>query len=231
MAQSVSGTDSKVPVSVVLDSGIFLEDIDSKTLAPLRVGYFMPTLYVFGDGGDEINCRDLCLSTSESRALEVRAFDPSGGLISTGVTYTGKLRTYLLRRKDLYSDPFPDVIPARFDWIVSCATGSCRPSNVKLRTFKEINGYSHQPTGETQTRGPFAHDVVLEFDIEPGGRVEVAIDGTAIWTGDPSSQSRFDIELISPHSSAECYFRDALNHRGKNYWLPNQGDPQPMGVP
>jgi hypothetical protein len=168
---------------------------------------------------------------SEGRSLEIRQIDASGNPVAPGVTYDPLLLKYLLRARELYGSAAPQPIPPRFDWIVTFSSGFCRPSSIKPRIFKEMDGYTNQPTGRIKPFGRLAHDVVIELDVKKGGRVEVSIDGKAVWNSADHSDSRFDLEIISPHSSAENYFRDAIDHQGKNYWVPNQGDPDPMGWP
>jgi hypothetical protein len=72
---------------------------------------------------------------------------------------------------------------------------------------------------------------VIHFDLAPGERLEIAVGDQVLWnSADYSAVSkRFDIEVIAPHATAENYFRDAFDHQGNDYWLPNQGDPDPIG--
>src|SRR5262249_13777878 len=148
----------------------------------------------------------------------------------SGVDYGDDFLKSLLRRKELYGDDGPPFLPSRFDWIFRFDSGYFRASSVKERIFKQVEGYTNQPNGKRQVLRPIAHDVVVHFDLGPDEVLDFWNNDDSIWSTDkfPKVERRFDIEIIAPHRTAENYFRDALNHNGADYWLPNQGDPDPM---
>ena len=136
-------------------------------------------------------------------------------------------------RETIYEDAefSPPVIEARFDWIFKFNSGFFRCSSVKNRFFKQVNGQTHQINGERQEYLEIAHDVVIHYELTEGERLEIAVGDDVLWrsTDYTDVTCRFDIEVIAPHATAENYFRDALDHKGNDYWLPNQGDPDPVG--
>ena len=233
MAQQISrDAVPMLQVSVVLDSGIFLTDAAAPHEDYSEVGYFLPHIVVYGDYA-EIYSTDLSDAPSTSRMIHVQHFDAGKNEIRDGVNYSNDFLASLLRRKELYDDPPPEIIPSRFDWIFRFDSGHFRASSVKERVFKEMEGYTHQPGGKRKPLRAIAHDVVVHYELGPDECLVLLNDGLKPWsTADyPNVQKRFDIEIVAPHRTAENYFRDALNHKGQNYWLPNQGDPDPMGLP
>jgi len=230
--QSSSNAPASIKVSVVLDSGFFLTDAAASHEDYAEIGYFLPQIVVYGDGA-AIHSIDLTEAQSKSRIIRFRHFDSKKKEITTGVDYGDDLLVTLLRRQELYDDPRPEFIPSRFDWIFRFDSGYFRASSVKERIFKQCEGYTNQPNGNRKLIRPIAHDVVVHFNLMPDEHLTLSNDGLKSWStaSHPNVTGRFDIEIVAPHRTAENYFRDALNHRGQDYWLPNQGDPDPMGRP
>lgn len=219
-------------VSIVLDSGIFLSDAAVSHEDFSEVGYFLPSIVAYGDYA-EIYSNDLSDSPSMSRMIHIQHFDSANNELRDGVNYSDDFLATLLRRKELYDGAPPEIIPSRFDWIFRFQSGHFRASSVKERVFKEMEGLTHQLSGNRKALRPIAHDVVVHYELGPDEYLVISNDELKPWsTADyPNIQKRFDIEIVAPHRTAENYFRDALNHNGRNYWLPNQGDPDPMGRP
>jgi hypothetical protein len=167
-----------------------------------------------------------------SREIAFRHIDADGNEKTDGVILSQSLRDHLLRREKIYEgeDYSPPLIEARFDWIFRFYSGFFRCSSVKDRFFKQCNGFTHQPNTIRKKFEKIAHDVVVHFELAPYERFEIVVGDKVLWnSADHKVTKRFDIEVIGPHATAENYFRDALDHRGNDYWLPNQGDPGPMG--
>jgi len=230
--QSSRNAAAPVKVSVVLDSGFFLTDAAASHEDYAEIGYFLPRIVVYGDGA-EIYSVDLTDAHSKSRIIRIRHLDSKKQEITNGVNYGDDLLNSLLRRQELYDDPAPEFIPSRFDWIFRFDSGYFRASSVKERIFKQCEGYTNQPNGNRKLLRPIAHDVVVHYDLGPDEYLTLSNDGIKPWStaAYPKVVGRFDIEIVAPHRTAENYFRDALNHKGQDYWLPNQGDPDPMGRP
>jgi hypothetical protein len=150
------------------------------------------------------------------------------------VTLSQAFRDHLLKRINLYKDePYsPPVNEASFDWILTFSSGFFRCSSVKDRYFKQCDGTTYEPNNKRKMFAKIAHDVVVHFNLEDGEGLEIVVDGKVFWNSlnfKDSVEKRFDIEVICPHATAEKYYRDALDFRGNDFWLPNQGDPGPMG--
>ena len=228
--QASSG--NSIQISLVLDSGVFLNELYEERYPNSRVGYFSPNFKIYGDW-KLIKGPDLSKVPIGNRLIEVRLIDADGNEKKDGVVISSDLREHILLRETIYEDEehSPPVIETRFDWIFSFNSGFFRCSSVKNRFFKQVDGRTHQLNGKRQEYLEIAHDVVIHYELAPGERLEMAVGDQILWkTTDFSAvKSRFDIEVIAPHATAENYFRDALDHKGNDYWLPNQGDPDPMG--
>jgi hypothetical protein len=224
--------DNPIQISLVLDSGVFLNELYEENYPNSRVGYFAPEFKIYGDWRS-IKGPDLSRAPLGSRVIEVRLIDAAGNEKKDGVVFSQDFRNHILLRKTIYEDDdySPPVIETRFDWIFNFDSGFFRCSSVKNRFFKQVNGQTHQSNGKRQEYVEIAHDVVVHYELATEERLEIAVGEVVLWrTSDFSGvESRFDIEVIAPHATAENYFRDALDHRGNDYWLPNQGDPDPVG--
>ena len=228
-------------ISVLLDSGMFLNVLSVGLSPDCRIGYFAPEFKVYGDW-ELIKGPALPNPITDSRVINFRVFDKLGEEKKEGVYFLEDLVENILLRQTIYANASysPPVIETRFDWIFNFTTGVFRCSSVKNRNFKQCDGRTHQLNGNRQEYKDIAHDVVVHFELDQGERLEIAIGDQVLWTttgpqvlvktGEVKEVvSRFDIEVIAPHATAENYFRDALDHRGNDYWLPNQGDPDPVG--
>lgn len=102
---------------------------------------------------------------------------------------------------------------------------------MKERYFKQVDAKTHEPNGNRKLIRPNAHDVVIHYELAPKEALNIVVGGKVLWStaNHPGVAKCFDIEVIADHSTAVNYYRDALDHKGKDYWLPNQGDPDPVG--
>lgn len=220
-----------IQVSLVLDGGIFLQEVKVGKNPDTQIGYFSPSFKIYGDW-EPIKLPDLTGVTSETKpqTIEVRHMDASNREKTGEVTFPQDLLDHLLFRQELYGSADPKIVDSSFEWVFSFKSGFFRCSSVKDRYFKEMDA-THKPTGNRKLIEDMAHDVVVHYELAPGERIEIAVGPDVLWkTSDFTTVAkRFDIEVIAAHATAENYFRDALDCRGKYYWLPNQGDPGPMG--
>jgi hypothetical protein len=234
MAQQLSSNGVPIlQISIVLDSGIFLTDASVAHEDHSEVGYFLPQIVVYGDY-QEVASIDLIGARSKSRVIHVGHFDSGKNGIRPGVDYSDDFLKGLLRRSELYDGGVvPELIPSRFDWIFRFDSGRFRASSVKERAFKQVEAHTNQANGNRRTLRPIVHDVVVHYELRADEYFELSNDDAKLWsTADHQNVTkRFDIEIVAPHGTAENYYRDALNHKGQHYWLPNQGDPGPMGLP
>jgi hypothetical protein len=227
-------TAPPVQISVVLDSGMFLNELYNESYPNCRIGYFAPEFRIYANG-ESTPGPDLNKAPMDSRVIQVRLIGADGEEKKDGVRISADLRNHILLKDTIYEDAgfSPAPIETRFDWIFNFNSGFFRCSSVKNRYFKKIDGCTHQPNGERQEFLEIAHDVVIHYDLEAGERLELAVGDQVLWTtsdyNGKVAARRFDIEVIAPHATAENYFRDALDHKGNDYWVPNQGDPDPVG--
>ena len=234
-------TAPPVQISVVLDSGMFLNELYSESYPNCRVGYFSPDFRVYGDW-KLIKGPDLTKAPPDIRVIQIRLIGADGNEKKDGVKISENLRDHILLKDTIYkgASHSPAPIETRFDWIFSFNSGFFRCSSVKNRYFKKIDGSTHQPNGQRQEFSNIAHDVVIHYELAEGERLEITVGDQPLWNStdrqvllDSDEQidvtKRFDIEVIAPHATAENYFRDALDHKGNDYWVPNQGDPDPVG--
>jgi hypothetical protein len=222
-----------IQISVVLDSGVFLNEVYNETYPNCRIGYFAPEFRIYGDW-TSIDGPDLTSvpPSSGSQMIEFRLIDASGEEKKDGVRLSEDFRKHLLLRKTIYKDEAysPPVLDSEFEWVFNFNYGFFRCSSVKNRFFKQIDGRTHLPNNKRKEHKEIAHDVVIHYELAQDERLEIVVGDQVLWTTDGKGVTkRFDIEVIAPHATAENYFRDALDHKGNDYWLPNQGDPDPMG--
>src|SRR6185369_6019101 len=168
-----------VQVSIVLDSGMFLTDAAEPHEQFAEIGYFLPHIVVYGDYS-EIDTIDLDHAPSTSRLIHVQKLDDQDKEILDGVNYSPDFLTTLLRRKELYDERPPEILRSRFDWIFSFHSGAFRASSVKERVFKEIEGYTHQWSGNRRILRPIAHDVVVHLELKPNEKLVLINDNDLI---------------------------------------------------
>lgn len=225
-------------VTIVLDSGAFLQNIDEDP-SELDVGYFqcdsdhggnpVPDIRAYA-GAEATSVREEKLG--KGRINVVRT---STSPAVTGIRFSHSLKQNLLRKRDLYSDPVPDYNRGNFDCTIHFTSGNFRCSKVKDRRFKEVSLNSGEVTGNEQFVRPIAHDVVVHFHLADGEELRLErSDGTVLFstTDVVAGSKHVEIELLANNSTAVKFFRDALDLTGRaSCWLPNQGDPTTTGSP
>ena len=226
--------ESTVSTTVVLDSGILLfyvndNDEAEQVETKCDVGFFAPTIIVYGDGAE---LERFTLPTgSMGQVVEVVHVDGSGAPKTGQFDVTKDLRRDLLRKRDIKYDHLTDVPKEKdFEQVFRFTSGVMRPSSVKPRRFKEMKG-NPPALANTFSSRAIAHDIVIHYDFEPGDELQLNIDGSFNWSTrkHPGVAKRFDIEIIADHATAERYYCDAFGLKGQDYTVPNQGDPPPVG--
>ncbi|HJQ68043.1 MAG TPA: hypothetical protein VKA70_03690 [Blastocatellia bacterium] len=225
---------STVSATVVLDSGILLfmvGDKDAKVQKERQcdVGYFAPTIIVYGDGTEVDRFR--LPAGPMGQVVDVVHIDSSGAPKTGEIDVTSDLRRDVLRKSDIKYDHLVNIPSERdFDAVFRFSTGTMRPSSVKVRRFKQMKGNPPTQVSSFPSR-EIAHDIVLQYDLEPGEALQLNIGSGFRWsTADhPNVAKRFDIEIIADHNTAERYFCDVFGLKGQDHTLPNQGDPPPLG--
>ncbi len=225
-------------VTIVLDSGAFLQDID-KDPSELEIGYFqcgkdhlgndVPDIRAYADGG-EARVRVNKLGKGRINVLRTKGVSPAPGL-----TIADSLKRNLLRKVELYGQPSPDYKPDAFDCVIHFTSGDFRCSKVKDRRFIEalINGYAK--TGKEKYLRPIAHDVIVHFLLADSEELTIERESGPVLfsTADlKAGTSHVEIELLANNATATQFFCDALDLAGgTTCWLPNQGDPTSHGMP
>ena len=216
-----------IQVTLVLDSGAFLTNEAATGYAYSEVGYFIPHLNVYGDGEMLGSVNAYTIGTG-CRPIEVRHLGSDGKEIANGIHLSQSLIKNLLRIHKLHGRVV-HTDRQKFDCCFHFNSGVFRCSHVMPRIFKEVNGITHQLTGQFKTTPPIAHDVVVEYQLEKGESFKIGSGKDDIWStvSHPNVTKRFDLEVIAENSTAELYYREMLKLGRLNYWLPNQGHPPP----
>jgi hypothetical protein len=227
-----------VLVTIVLDSGCFLQNIDGNP-SELDVGYFQSGKDEHGNDVADIR------AYADAREAPVRINKLGHGrinVIRTGgvdpiprLTISDSLKRNLLRKVDLYGKTSPAYNERAFDCVIHFASGDFRCSKVKNRRFVEVlvNGYAK--TGNEKHLRPIAHDVLVHYLLadKEALRLERENGPVLFSTADLRTEAtHIEIELLTNNATAEKFFCESLDLAGQtNCWLPNQGDPTSSGTP
>ena len=101
---------------------------------------------------------------------------------------------------------------------------------MRNRIFKEHRVSDDVYTGNDKSTRPIANDVLVQYDLSNGEMVRLRReDGTEVWSSDSvaSGTSSVEVKVLSDASLNSSYHKNALNHTGTSYYLPNP-DPPPM---
>jgi hypothetical protein len=154
----------------------------------------------------------------------------------TNILFTPSLKKNLLRVEDLYGKSHGLVYnPKGFDYVLRFTSGAFCCSNVKPRRFAECNLANGLYVGKSRLiEKSIAHDVLVLFDMQDKDELRlVRSDQVTLFdsTQLQGSPKYFEIQFLSDNSTAVKYYKDSLSLPGPNYWVPNQGDPPPGGLP
>ena len=220
-----------VQVTLTLDSGTFLDEIRAAEYPSLDVGYFRPDIRFYGDGQELARIKPKKIGT-KGKIVEVLHLDAGGNDPGRGVTLSKGLPSTLLRLEEVYGRIIP-IDRTRYHSVFRFNSGHFCESKVKVRAFKEIGRRTNQPTGNRRTMREIPHDIDIHYDLAPGESIVIMSDGKVLWaSSDHVINRRLDIQVSADNSTAEMFYRDALELSAEeNPWLPNQGDPPPMGPP
>ena len=226
-------------VTIVLDSGAFLQNIDDDP-SELDIGYFesrkqpngndVPDIHVYADA-EEVQVQPSKLGKGRINVVRTNGSNPVPGL-----KISDSLKQNLLRKRDLYGQNPPAYNKNGLECILHFDTGHFRCSKVKNRRFVEvmINGYG--ATGVEQHIRPIAHDVIVHYNLADDDELKIEREGgPVLFTTEGLKRPRpahIEIELVCNNATAELFFCDALDLTGRTKcWLPNQGDPTSTGSP
>ena len=226
--------------SILLDSGAFLQNVDEPNEF-LEVGYFQSGLDALGGLAPDIRVykngyyyknKHLKLGGYQS-TIDVQWL--RNGVPITGISVADCFKENLLRKSDLYSSASPDYIRDNFDCIIKFSSGHFCCSNVMPRTFAETDVRTGLYTGKRKkVRKLIAHDAIVHFELVADDELKLTrSDGVELFSSNDlgTDVSHFEVQLIADNSTAERFFRDAMDHKGPTCWLPNQGHPPVQGGP
>lgn len=233
--------------TILLDSGAFLQEIAPGTTPKIEIGYFnsddgVSDLQVFADG-QPIDLGNVKLGGD----VEVR--HTGAGARAAGVEITRAFADGLLRIRDLYENDCPKIKKEAFDCRLVLTSGRICGSMVKQRAFKpfSVTDLVRQMSQPTIAPKPepigdpkiitkcIPHNLAVHFDLDDGDYLELVDSGGNVIFSTrqlPAGTRRFEMELIADNTTCMGFYHKALdltNH--KTCWMPNQGDPPPMGPP
>jgi hypothetical protein len=242
--------------TILLDSGAFLQEMDPVHAPKAETGYFyVPKLEVgyfnSGDGVSDMQVfadgRPFDVGEIKLRGLiEIKHTGASQS--SSGAKVSIPFADSLLKIKDLYQAGGPKFKKDEFDCTLVFKSGRVCGSLIKPRAFKAYNSSDldaklADPTApDPLPQGlpiplprSIPHNFVVHYKLEDGDTLEfVDSNNDTVFSSSqlPSGTERFEIELIADNSTCHSFFHKALdltNH--PTCYLPNQGDPPPMGIP
>lgn len=225
-------------VTLALDSAAFFQNLQKGEHYPkLEIGFFGSTgdaaeIHVIADG-KMMPVKQSKLGTGYIEVI----FKKANG-VNSGIEVTDALIETLLRKEDLYPGPgnSPDFNMAEFDCTFIFTSGRFCCSMVKVRPFAEWSALTGLKTGQKHPfTKPISHNVAVHFELENGDSLQmIRQDGTELFTTAnlPKGARRVDVDIVADNSTAPKFFKKALILKDKAaYWLPNQGDPPPVGLP
>lgn len=226
-----------IHVTIVLDSGAFLQNIDEDP-SELDVGYFqcgkdnnrndVADIRAYADA-EEVPVRYEKLGKGQINVIRTGGTDPVPPL-----KISDSLKTNLLRKETLYGKPAPPYDPKSIECTIHFTSGDFCCSMVKDRRFVEVPAGGGPPTGKDRHE-LIAHNAVAHYDLADNEELRLERDnGTVLFSTNDVKRvpKHLEIEIVANNSTAARFFRDALDLKGRKHgWLPNQGDPPPTGVP
>ena len=192
----------------------------------------MSDIRVVVDGNEVKNSAKMNLG--KKCGIEVRHVKANGSIKRAGITASATFHSELLHAIDLYGEHVP-VDRGKFDCIIRFDAGHFCGALLKPRRFKEHlrqpdGKYAYTPeAGDKLINKPIAHNVHIHFKLRNGEALELARDGEVFWSSkDSGAKDRLEVEIIADNTTAEKFYRVALQGKRDSYWLPNNGDPPPV---
>jgi hypothetical protein len=242
--------------TILLDSGAFLQEMDPDRAPKPEDGYFyVPKLEIgyfnSGDGVSDMQVfadgRPFDVGEKKLRGLiEIRHTGTSQP--TSGVKVSIPFAESLLKIEDLYKADGPKFKKDEFDCTLVFNSGRVCASLIKPRAFKAYNtsdldakranpaAPDPSPQGDPiPLPRSIPHNFVVHYKLEDGETLEFvdSNDDPVFSTSQlPDGTERFEIELIADNSTCHSFYHRALdltNH--PTCYLPNQGDPPPVGMP
>ena len=224
-------------VTIVLETGgFFPSDGDENT--PLDVGYFQtpgPTDIQVSEDGNAVQPKpDPKLGQGKNRIIDVEHLQRDKVTVKHGVKRSDWFERDVMKKDDLYPPTeLPVFNAAKYDCILRFHSGDFHSADVRGRRFTEHFLSDGKPTGTDKHTRAIANEVRVEYDLADGEVLRLRNpEGTDVWSSDSvgGGTQGVTVKILTDASSNDSYHKDALDHKGLHYYLPNS-DPPPMNGP
>jgi len=161
--------------------------------------------------------------------INVEHLEPDGVAVKQPVTRSAWFELDLLRKDDLYPmAERPEFIADAYDCILHFMSGDFNSADVRKRRFTQHLVQGGGETGERFTRA-IANEVHVEYEIADDEVLRLRGPGGEVWSSSSVGRGtqRVIVKLKTHPSLKPRYHKDALDHKGSHYYLPNS-DPPPM---
>jgi hypothetical protein len=220
-------------VTIILETGGFLLN-ESNGHPYLDVGYFRTPgatdLEVYEDSKQTQGSPDVKLDGGNKR-IEVQHVEADGTTVKSGVVRSTSFNRDILLKTDLYAPAdVPDFVVTAYDCILRFYSGTFESADVRDRSFKEHRVSDDGYTGNKKPTRPIANEIRVQYDLGKGEIVRLRRDDeTDLWSSASvgSGPNNVEVKVLSDALLNSRYHKEALNHKGNYYYLPNP-DPPPM---
>jgi hypothetical protein len=226
-----------VHATLILDSGCFLPVPENHDGSYNEVGYFsssdkIPDIQVCSDG--ESLCHKKKVSTNLAKGSQIIVRVSKNGKPRKGkVEGSSGFQGYLLHLRDLYGKDIT-VDRSKFDCILRFEAGFFTPVGIKPRRFKRYSKqssgtFAHVEGADIELDKPIAHGIHVHFKLKNDEVLELISGKQVIWSSKRAdAKNHLEIEIVADNSTAEKFYRFALEAGEEDVFLPNQGDPPPL---
>ena len=161
--------------------------------------------------------------------INVEHLESDGVTVKQPVKRSAWFELDLLRKDDLYPlAERPDFIADAYDCILHFMSGDFNSADVRGRRFTQHLVQGGGQTGEKLSRA-IANEIHVEYDIADGEVLRLRGPRGDVWSSSSVGRGiqRVIVSLKTHQSLKPRYHKDALDHKGPHYYLPNS-DPPPM---
>lgn len=223
-------------VTIVLETGGFFPS-DGAEGTPLDVGYFQtpgPIDVKVSEDGQIVQPKpDPKLGKGANRIISVEHLKKDG-TVKEEVKRSKWFDLDILKKDDLYP---PAQIPVynagKYDCILRFHSGDFNSADVRGRRFTEHLLSDGKPTGIDKHTRAIANEIHVEYDVADGEVLRLrSPEGRDIWSSASVGRGvkRVVVTILTHAQASSSYHKDALDHTGSHYYLPNS-DPPPMNGP
>lgn len=162
--------------------------------------------------------------------IDVEHVKKNGKTVKKPVNRSPWFELDLMGKNDLYSGrKLPAFKPEAYDCILRFHSGHFHSADVRPRRFTEHWLSNNRLTGEEKWTRAIANEIHVEYDIADGEELRLRRDGQDVWSSSSVGPEtvRVIVKILAHDSLNPYYHREALDHKGLCYYLPNS-DPPPM---